>query len=77
MQFKNKLFIFNEEYHVKLGNFFYIKNFNFFSDENKEKDNFIKNENEWTPPEILTNEKFEESSDAYKLGLLLYEIFTG
>ena len=67
----------DEEYHVKLGNFFYSKIINFFSDENKEEDYFIENENEWTPPEILTNGKFEESSDVYRLGLILYEIFTG
>ena len=72
----NYLFL-DEEYHVKLGNFFYSKIINFFSDENKEEEYFIENENEWTPPEILTNEKFEESSDVYRLGLILYEIFTG
>ena len=72
----NYLFL-DEEYHVKLGNFFYSKIINFFSDENKEEDYFIENENEWTPPEILTNGKFEESSDVYRLGLILYEIFTG
>ena len=72
----NYLFL-DEEYHVKLGNFFYSKIINFFSDENKEEEYFIENENEWTPPEILTNGKFEESSDVYRLGLILYEIFTG
>ena len=67
----------DEEYHVKLGNFFYSKLLNFFCDENKEEEYFMENKNEWTPPEILTNGKFVEGSDVYRLGLILYEIFTG
>ena len=67
----------DEDYHVKLGNFFYSKIINSFSDENKEEDYFIENQNEWTPPEIIKNGKFEESSDVYRLGLILYEIFKG
>ena len=72
----NCLFL-DEEYHVKLGNFFYSKILNYFSDENKEEDYFIENQEEWTPPEIIKNGKLEESSDVYRLGLVLYEIFTG
>ena len=67
----------DEEYHVKLGNFFYSKLLNFFCDENKEEEYFMENKYEWTPPEILTNGKFVEGSDVYRLGLILYEIFTG
>ena len=67
----------DEDYHVKLGNFFYSKIINSFSDENKEEDYFIENQNEWTPPEIIRNGKFEESSDVYRLGLILYEILKG
>ena len=72
----NYLFL-DEEYHVKLGNFFYSKLLNFFCDENKEEDYFMENKYEWTPPEILTNGKFGESSDVYRFGLILYEIFKG
>jgi len=67
----------DEEYHVKLGNFFYSKLLNFFCDENKEEEYFMENKYEWTPPEILTSGKFVEGSDVYRLGLILYEIFTG
>ena len=67
----------DEEYHVKIGNFFYSKINNNIFDENKEEDYFMVNKSEWTPPEILGNGKFDESSDVYRLGLILYEIFTG
>ena len=72
-----KYLFLDEEYHVKLGNFFYSKILNFFCDENKEEEYFMENKYEWTPPEILTNGKFVEGSDVYRLGLILYEIFTG
>ena len=74
---KSKYIFLDEEYHVKLANFSLSKIVNFFSDNNKEEQFFIENKEEWTPPEILTNGKFEESSDVYSFGIILYELFTG
>ena len=67
----------DEEYHIKLGDFSLSKIVNFFSDNNKEEKYFLENKYEWTPPEILKNGKFEESSDIYSFGIILYELFTG
>ena len=74
---KSKYILLDEEYHIKLGNFSLSKIVNFFSDYNKEEQYFLENKYEWTPPEILTNGKFEESSDIYSFGIILYELFTG
>ena len=74
---KSKYILLDEEYHIKLGNFALSKIVNFFSDYNKEEQYFLENKYEWTPPEILTNGKFEESSDIYSFGIILYELFTG
>ena len=54
-----------------------VKQLIFFSDNNTEEKYFLENKYEWTPPEILRNEKFEESSDIYSYGVILYELFTG
>ena len=74
---KTSNILLDEEYHVKLSNFFHSKIINFFSEENKEEEYFLNSKNEWTPPEVLINGKFEDNSDIYELGLVLYEIFTG
>ena len=74
---KSKYILLDEEYHIKLGNFSFSKIVNFFSDYNKEEQYFLENKYEWTPPEILINGKFEESSDIYSFGIILYELFTG
>ena len=73
----SKIILLDEEYHIKLTNFSLSKIVNFFSDNNKEEKYFLENKYEWLQPEILTNGKFEESSDVYSFGLILYELFTG
>ena len=67
----------DEEYHVKLADFSLSKLVYFFSDNDTEEKYFLENKYEWTPPEILKNGKFEENSDVYSFGIILYELFTG
>ena len=67
----------DDEYHIKLEDFSLSKLVYFFSDNDIEERYFLENKYEWTPPEILKNGKFEESSDVYSFGIILYELFTG
>ena len=67
----------DDEYHIKLEDFSLSKLIYFFSDNDIEERYFLENKYEWTPPEILKNGKFEESSDVYSFGIILYELFTG
>ena len=66
----------DENYHVKITDFGVSKMVNILYEKGKN----LKGKNKTThymPPEIMKNYKYEEASDVFSYGMILYEIITG
>jgi tRNA A-37 threonylcarbamoyl transferase component Bud32 len=72
---KSKNVLLDQNYHIKITDFRFSKMVNIlFEKSNKLKGKKI---NFYMPPEIMKNLKYEEKSDVFSYGMIVYEIITG
>ena len=72
---KSKNVLLDQNYHIKITDFRFSKMVNIlFEKSNKLKGKKI---NFYMPPEIMKNLKYEEKSDVFSYGMIIYEIITG